>query len=564
MAKHQILAFFFLLIQLVYFFGTCVIISSYESCVRRFFAKREIPAAILIIALLGCWSTLERYCYYLIDEYFLNWRSYYNEPKWILFYLKHWVPIGIGGILFSAIQLFSTMVLRTALGSRGIGIFVFVFMSVMYVFLPTGGANFFTNYDSVSFLWETARLAMFVFIRLTLLAAKDGSKEIAYEGERMEKASDREEDKPRSLILKASNVYQDLSKSIYHAIVVLLGQYSLLFLINSYVPDEWSYENIFSRKGTVNETYFGVAIMVQVLFVILKDPVKNIAETAKFWGQLLACRDNRRIQETALILLRFFMDALINVIVLVYTIGILPLQASLEGSGMDFVLIVIAVFYILQIHDLKVPKGFSWPQSTSLLSETGRVTAKRKLEGKFQEMINAIIKMALVSKKRNRAFFACTFIKEEFNQFHRVLLQETMTTLSEAGQDYKKLEKQNASDEAITAKLDEIELIERLISALNESHGNLSEKLASFEDHVSINLRRSDSAEEDFDDHESIIRQSDSAEEFERGLRQLNSAEEFERGLRQLCWCSRGQNIHYCDACHSLPPDQIAFGARHV
>jgi CDGSH-type Zn-finger protein len=258
------------------------------------------------------------------------------------------------------------------------------------------------------------------------------------------------------------------------------------------------------------------------------------------------------------------MDALINVIVLVYTIGILPLQASLEGSGMDFVLIVIAVFYILQIHDLKVPKAFSWPRSTSLLSETARVTAKRKLEGKFQEMINEIIKMALVSKKRNRAFFACTFIKEEFNQFHRVLLQETMTTLSEAGQDYKKLEKQNASDEAITAKLDEIELIERLISALNESHGNLSEKLASFEDHVSINLRRSDSAQEDFDDHESIIRQSDSAEEFGRGLRQLNSAEEFERGLRQLCWCSRSQNIHYCDACHSLPPDQIAFGARHV
>jgi len=165
---------------------------------------------------------------------------------------------------------------------------------------------------------------------------------------------------------KAQSIYHDLDRPLYEVLATLLSQCLLLTIYSSSV-DELSFDPSFQTN--LDHMFYFTTIAVVSSYIAQLD-VEEQKESCKFWANVLAHRpwqnagDNlhgkylKTLLQSMSVFLRFIGDMYINVLAPAYILAILPLQAATGNNGnpIDFVLNLVAVFYLFALDDIPESK----------------------------------------------------------------------------------------------------------------------------------------------------------------------------------------------------------------
>jgi hypothetical protein len=186
---------------------------------------------------------------------------------------------------------------------------------------------------------------------------------------------------PITTQLEATNTFEDMTSPTFRTFLIGMVQFVLMLLyvagIRTTAQPEFDegcdYDNPIATctKKTSYVYYYCLGVFVQVGYVIGTDQWKSNVDSVEFWANAFHAvfadgtwEPEPSIGNTSRLVLfcRFFYSTVVNTTGLVSIILLLPLQVAVgdpEVVPLDFVLNVVAAFYIIEMDDLSEPQAFS-------------------------------------------------------------------------------------------------------------------------------------------------------------------------------------------------------------
>jgi len=165
---------------------------------------------------------------------------------------------------------------------------------------------------------------------------------------------------------KAQSIYHDLDRP-FHEVLAMLSSQCLLVTIYTSSVGELSFDPSFQTN--LDHMFYFTTIVV-VSSYIAQVNVEEKKESCKFWANVLAHRPwqnaganlhgkyLKTLLQSMSVFLRFIGDMYINVLAPAYILTVLPLQAATGNNGnpIEFVLNLVAVFYVFALDDIPESK----------------------------------------------------------------------------------------------------------------------------------------------------------------------------------------------------------------
>ena len=176
---------------------------------------------------------------------------------------------------------------------------------------------------------------------------------------------------PPDSTLEAINIFQDLDKPIAEQIITGSTQILLATIYNiRLVGPDFKYSQH-------NASFYLIGVMAVLAYYIKDNPFEQLDYSSFFWAQVFHAEKNASVLTRIRRLICFFFDVAVNVNLVLIIVILVPYQASVDdrNDGVSFVLNLVAIFYVIELDDLKEHKRFGWMKLKSInLPNLGRDT----------------------------------------------------------------------------------------------------------------------------------------------------------------------------------------------
>lgn len=287
-----------------------------------------------------------------------------------------------------------------------------------------------------------------------------------------------------SFQIYAKNVFQDFSSSETESSTVFLGQ-ALLIVMYVYGLYDSGPPDFTSKKIYA---YYCLGIVLQVAYSVKTNVFRQVQDFSVFWAKVsIAFKkfgyhdDIIRIKETKVnfddnfnkmldvLSGRQGWDALINLFGTTSIMIGLPIQIARQSNPLDFVLNVLAAFYVIELDDLGEPK--------ELVTVTGVESLSISLLDAFDKDVNDLITEVEIATKTKETLTTkdiCMESLEKQYQNKRKYLSDTIWSYlknqevqrSEVGQ---KDEEENKVDPVLNYLTQQRHLLKKTFEILNKA-----------------------------------------------------------------------------------------------
>uniref|UniRef100_A0A7S4QYC7 Uncharacterized protein n=1 Tax=Ditylum brightwellii TaxID=49249 RepID=A0A7S4QYC7_9STRA len=215
--------------------------------------------------------------------------------------------------------------------------------------------NYRTRVELIAVSRVASLLALFYFFVLALRTYRKIQKQ--YE-------EDREE--IYSHTLTPDNIYQDLSVGpfkLHQRVLVFVSQYILFTIYDSAFLDielklqEQGLDQFTISRGNGWQgwVYYVTATMIMMVYVTNNGFSKSFKDSTKFWGTIMAFhwdpKNESPYKNRILIMICLFLDTTVNIQMQIVLVVIVPFVLSFGRQPVEFVLNLVAVFYVVELDD---------------------------------------------------------------------------------------------------------------------------------------------------------------------------------------------------------------------
>uniref|UniRef100_A0A7S4SHL9 Uncharacterized protein n=1 Tax=Ditylum brightwellii TaxID=49249 RepID=A0A7S4SHL9_9STRA len=205
--------------------------------------------------------------------------------------------------------------------------------------------------------FTSAALALFCFFTLFIWKVQE-----------IQNQDENERNDRFSQSLTPVNIYQDASLdpiSLFRSTLVFFTQ---VVLINLYIGSLEGIDKKILEAGLFN---FFVASLAVIVYAMNSNVAQDVRDIIEFWGPVFAFHwdpDTASSRKTRfLLILPFSFDVIVNVFSVVAIAVPLPLQLLTSESTVDFLLNLVAIFYVIELDDFLPSEEFKLQHSVDAM-----------------------------------------------------------------------------------------------------------------------------------------------------------------------------------------------------
>ena len=159
---------------------------------------------------------------------------------------------------------------------------------------------------------------------------------------------------PPDSTFEARNIFQDLDKHIIEQMITGVAQIllAIIYLIRLSGPD--------LNYSDSNASFYITGVISTLAYSINKDQFLRLNDWISFWAQVFHAEKEASVWTRIRRLLCLYLDVTVNVNFSIIIFILLPYQVCVDdgSDGVSFVLNLVAIFYVIELDDLKENKRF--------------------------------------------------------------------------------------------------------------------------------------------------------------------------------------------------------------